>query len=35
VKAMRTTQTESVLNSPEAQGTCLGNLGADESSRAS
>ena len=35
VKAIRTTQTESVLNSPEAQGTSLGNLGADESSRAS
>jgi len=35
VKALRTTQTESVLNSPEAQGTSLGNLGADQSSRPS
>ena len=33
VKVLRTTQTESVLNSPEAQGTSLGNLGADQSSR--
>jgi len=35
VKALRTTQTESVLNSPEAQGTSLGNLGADQPSRPS
>lgn len=35
VKAFRTTQTESVLNSPEAQGTSLSNLGADQSSRQS
>jgi 5-(carboxyamino)imidazole ribonucleotide mutase len=35
VKAFRTTQTESVLNSPEAQGTSLGNLEAEGASRES
>lgn len=35
VKSFRMTQTESVLNSPEAQGTSLGNLGADQSGRQS
>lgn len=35
VKAFRATQTESVLNSPEAQGTSLGNLEADGVSRPS
>jgi phosphoribosylaminoimidazole carboxylase PurE protein len=35
VKNYRTTQTESVLNSPEAKGTSLDNLGADEVSRQS
>jgi 5-(carboxyamino)imidazole ribonucleotide mutase len=32
VKAFRTMQTESVLNSPEAQGTSLGNLEAEAAS---
>lgn len=35
VKAFRKTQTESVLNSPEAQGTSLSNLQADRTSRPS
>jgi phosphoribosylaminoimidazole carboxylase PurE protein len=35
VKAYRTTQTESVLNSPEAQGTSLSNLEAEGASRPS
>lgn len=35
VKAFRTTQTDSVLNSPEAQGTSLGNLEAEGASRPS
>ena len=35
VKSYRATQTDSVLNSPEAKGTSLGNLGADEASRQS
>jgi 5-(carboxyamino)imidazole ribonucleotide mutase len=33
IKRYRTVQTESVLNSPEAKGTSLGNLGAGETSR--
>ncbi|UVT16237.1 MAG: 5-(carboxyamino)imidazole ribonucleotide mutase [Nitrospira sp.] len=33
IKDYRTAQTESVLNSPEAKGKSLGNLGADEASR--
>jgi 5-(carboxyamino)imidazole ribonucleotide mutase len=33
IKSYRTAQTESVLNSPEAKGTSLGNLGADKLSR--
>jgi phosphoribosylaminoimidazole carboxylase PurE protein len=33
IRSYRAAQTESVLNSPEAQGTSLGNLGADETSR--
>lgn len=35
VRAFRTTQTDSVLNSPEAQGTSLGNLEAEGASRPS
>ncbi len=35
IKSFRAAQTESVLNSPEAQGTSLGNLGADGASRQS
>ena len=35
IKSYRMAQTESVLNSPEAQGTSLGNLGADGASRQS
>ncbi len=35
VKAFRKTQTEGVLNSPEAKGTSLGNLQADRTSRSS
>jgi phosphoribosylaminoimidazole carboxylase PurE protein len=35
VRSYRATQTESVLNSPEAKGTSLGNLGADGASRKS
>ena len=35
VKSFRASQTDSVLNSPEAQGTSLGNLGADGVSRQS
>ena len=35
IKSFRAAQTESVLNSPEAQGTSLGNLGADGTSRQS
>lgn len=35
VKAFRKTQTEGVLNSPEARGTSLGNLQADRRSRPS
>ena len=35
VKAFRQTQTESVLNSPEARGTSVGNLQADRSSPSS
>ncbi len=33
VRSYRAAQTESVLNSAEAKGTSLGNLGADEASR--
>jgi phosphoribosylaminoimidazole carboxylase PurE protein len=33
VKRFRAAQTESVLNSPEAQGTSLGNLEADRTSQ--
>lgn len=33
VKAFRTSQTESVLNSPEAQGTSVGSLQADRTSQ--
>jgi phosphoribosylaminoimidazole carboxylase PurE protein len=35
VKIFRKTQTEGVLNSPEAKGTSLGNLQADRTSRSS
>jgi phosphoribosylaminoimidazole carboxylase PurE protein len=35
VKRFRAAQTESVLNSPEAQGTSLGNLEADRTSQSS
>jgi 5-(carboxyamino)imidazole ribonucleotide mutase len=35
VKRYRAAQTDSVLNSPEAKGTSLGNLGADEAGRQS
>jgi len=33
IKRYRAAQTKRVLNSPEAKGTCLGNLGVDEMSR--